>query len=379
MKSKLHLIIMMFAQFMLCLNGVEAQPEVRYPNPAYLHWEEPCPEGYGYSWCADWGCIVNNLMFVRESDTEYLAPAFPFSSPVEEKHTLYGVAASFYPLNATRSCHEMRSHITLVVSLYRVTAGDMHLQPVKSQMFEIDSGQRADLLLVYKCFDTDEWYEDSVVRVPIYEFYFDSPMMLEEIGDSSHYLISIFTMDTFCMSFGSPGTRFLRPDWPNRDCCHNGYEAKISYWRNIMIDYLYETSTDYYGDLNNCLKRNEKFDENGVPASRLDTTFYANGQGFYPIIKPKGYLDAPQPTTVTEAGGVQLRPNPARTRVTVEADCAIRKVEISDLLGRVIVSRQYYGDSQSSTLDVSWLSQGSYVVRVKTARETVAQKLVIEN
>ena len=118
----------------------------------------------------------------------------------------------------------------------------------------------------------------------------------------------------------------------------------------------------------------------GALAPQTDTDFNYIAQGIMPITRPEGYLAYLSATPPeADAGGVRLLPNPAKTRVTVEADCAIRKVEISDLLGRVIVSRQYYGDSQSSTLDVSWLSQGNYVVRVKTARETVAQKLVIEN
>ena len=30
-------------------NQAMAQPEIRYPNPAYLHWEEPCDLAYRYN------------------------------------------------------------------------------------------------------------------------------------------------------------------------------------------------------------------------------------------------------------------------------------------------------------------------------------------
>ncbi len=76
---------------------------------------------------------------------------------------------------------------------------------------------------------------------------------------------------------------------------------------------------------------------------------------------------------------MRLLPNPARTRVTVEADCAIRHVEVADMAGRVLVSEQCGAGVRSATLDVSRLAQGSYVVRVKTERDETVQRLIIDN
>ena len=73
-----------------------------------------------------------------------------------------------------------------------------------------------------------------------------------------------------------------------------------------------------------------------------------------------------------------LRPNPTRSRVTVEAECAIRIVEVADMAGRVLMSERYDTDTRSATLDVGRLAQGSYLVRVKTEREEGVQKLIIE-
>ncbi len=75
---------------------------------------------------------------------------------------------------------------------------------------------------------------------------------------------------------------------------------------------------------------------------------------------------------------MRLLPNPARTRVTVEADCAIRHVEVADMAGRVLIAERYDADVRSATLDVGRLAQGIYAVRVYTEREEAVQKLIIE-
>jgi hypothetical protein len=99
-------------------------------------------------------------------------------------------------------------------------------------------------------------------------------------------------------------------------------------------------------------------------------------QAFMPILRPQGYLSATAP--MAEMGNVRLQPNPARTHVVVEAECAIKHVELADMSGRVLLSERYDGQAQSVTLDVSRLAKGSYVVKVKTERDESAQKLLVE-
>lgn len=49
MKREIVTAIVFFVGFWVCASHVVAQPEVRYPNPAYMYWEEPCPEISGLS------------------------------------------------------------------------------------------------------------------------------------------------------------------------------------------------------------------------------------------------------------------------------------------------------------------------------------------
>lgn len=79
-----------------------------------------------------------------------------------------------------------------------------------------------------------------------------------------------------------------------------------------------------------------------------------------------------------EGENVRLLPNPARTRVSVEASAPIRSVDVTDMMGRNLMEKQYTGDAQTVVLDVAALSQGSYVVRVRTDKEETTLKLLIE-
>ena len=115
---------------------------------------------------------------------------------------------------------------------------------------------------------------------------------------------------------------------------------------------------------------------NGIPAPQTDTIFEPKTQSAYPITRPKGYLTATKPTE--DVGSVRLLPNPARTRVTVEAADAIKDVQVADMAGRVLISKRFHGDERAVTLNVASLPQGSYVVRVKTEQKETTQKLVVD-
>ena len=94
-----------------------------------------------------------------------------------------------------------------------------------------------------------------------------------------------------------------------------------------------------------------------------------------PIIKPRGYLSA---AILRDAGDVQLKPNPARTRVTVEAEQAIRYVELTDMVGRTMKVQKYDGGTLSATLDITTLPLGLYMVKVRTEKAVTTKKLLIE-
>lgn len=375
MKNRILLTTILVVLLSMPCRHVVAQPEVRYPNPAYMHWEEPCAEYLGYN-------VHNNASLesfpVKEFDNTRVYPDgndhVCFVNPFgigDGKVTLYGVAVSIidqrYPVPPY---HLTDRRISLDILLYNFMPGDSNVQLVKRQTFVVEENQIPDLYMVYKTLDGgNEFFPDTIVKYPMYEFYFDEPV--EMYGD---FYVGIHSMDTFGVLTGNMnclGTLGIR----DSSCCHSGYHGYIDTERDVLImwdAYCYATDT-WIGD------GPRRYDiQPGVLAPRTDTVFCNIAQGVMPITRPQGYLTATEPTVRGEVGSVRLMPNPARTRVTVEADCGIRHVEVADMAGRVLVSERYDAGARSATLDVGRLAQGIYAVRVYTEREEAVQKLIIE-
>ena len=347
-------------------NCIVAQPEIPYPNPAYMHWEEPCPDNLAYSQNYRQGLVFFPIIEFRSNyDTTILTNNHvcyinPFSLG-EGKQTIYGVALCLSPRdNYEFPLPPIDRRISIDIMLYGFTSGDSNVQLVKSQTFEVEQGQSPDLFMLYS------GSRNSTIKYPMYEFYFDTPIDIDVAGD---YYFGIHSLDTFVVETGSKPYENRRPE-----CCHSGYFGYVDMEREVLIMWESEChgrswlGAGYYAH-----------DSPGVVAPRTDTIFTNLAQGILPITRPQGYLTTTEPTAEAEAGCVRLLPNPARTRVTVEADCAIRHVEVADMAGRVLVSEQCGAGVRSATLDVSRLAQGSYVVRVKTERDETVQRLIIDN
>lgn len=252
--------------------------------------------------------------------------------------------------------------VTLDVRLYHFTPGDSSVQLLKSQTLEVEQNQRNDLVMVYRdafYIQHPELANDSLVRLPMYEFYFDSPIGIE--GD---FYVEIHSEDSLLLYHG----------WRNKmnevSCCQHGYEGIIHMARNVLLD---GWSMCYHSGL---IDEISWIPHHPILAPQTDTIFTFVSQAIFPIIRPQGYLTAMAPTM--EGENVRLLPNPARTRVSVEASAPIRSVDVADLMGRNLMEKQYTGDAQTVVLDVAALSQGSYVVRVRTDKEETTLKLLIE-
>ena len=375
MKNGILLAVILVVMLGVPCKHVVAQIEIRYPNPAYMHWEEPCPKYLGYNirnYCAFEHFPVQRFNahnpFIANDHVCYINP---FGTG-DEKVTLYGVAVGIIDYNNYVAPFRLSERsISLDIMLYNYMSGDSNVQLVKRQTFVVEENQIPDLYMVYKALDGghEGYYEDTVVKYPMYEFYFDEPV--EMYGD---FYVGIHSMDSFHVLTGNMnymGTLGIT----DSSCCHSGYFGFIDMEREVLIywdAYCFAADTyiggGYYDD----------YAPPGLIAPRRDTVFNNLAQGALPITRPQGYLTATEPTAEAEVGSVRLLPNPARTRVTVEADCAIRHVEVADMAGRVQISERYDVGARSATLDVSRLAQGSYVARVKTEREETVQKLIIE-
>ena len=73
---------------------------------------------------------------------------------------------------------------------------------------------------------------------------------------------------------------------------------------------------------------------------------------------------------------VTVFPNPAKEKITVKADTKISEILIYNLNGQLLVHN--YSDKKLVSLDVSSLSKGVYLITLKTEKENVNKKLVIQ-
>ena len=352
-----HLLTALFVVLMsLWANPAEAQPEIWYPNHAYLHWEEPCADSLEYAR----GFMAPTGGPHRGSNCQIN----PFGT-MGVKQTVYGVAFPLLRAGATRYNLFPDTRITLDIMLYHFTPGDSVVQLVKSQTFVVEPNQQPDLFLLHRLGHQpgEPQYPDSNIRkYPMYEFYFDEPQKMED-----YFYVGMHSKDSFLCPCAVMFDLTMR-----QDCCHNGYTGRVDMNRNVLVG-----AWNYPGQICAGSELPQPTGTDGTAAPLPDTVFERVSQFAYPITKPKGYLSAT--TQVEEAGGVRLLPNPAKRWVTVEADCAIRDVELTDMAGRAVLSVQPDGVAKSVKLDIGRLTKGCYIVRVKTEQEATTQKLVIEN
>ena len=351
-----YLLIALFVMVMgLYANPTEAQPEIWYPNHAYLHWEEPCADSLVID--------AARCAFTGGGGPVSICSVNPFGN-MGVKQTVYGVAfpiiRSHYPISYDLFPDK---RITLDIMLYQFTPGDSVVQLVKSQTFVVEQNQQPDLFLLYRKggdYPGVPPVQESPRKYPMYEFYFDEPQQMAD-----YFYVGMSSTDTFTIPRGFVAN--LR-----QECCHNGYFGWVNMDRNVIV---HLSNNAGYGlcegsDIN-------ENDSDGLAALLPDTVFTIESQFAFPITKPRGYLSATTP--MEEAGSVRLLPNSAKRWVTVEADQAIRDVELTDMAGRVVLSVQSDGVAKSVKLDVGRLTNGCYMVRVKTERETSILKLVIDN
>ena len=378
-KSVLYSVIIVVLMSMTANNAI-GQPEMWFPNPAYMIWEQPCLDNYGIwiSGTTDFHPSFPVLNLLLGNRTEHACYVNPFRTE-DEKQQIYGVSFSLcdnYDYAYGSMPPPIDHRVSFDILLYNYTPGDSNVQLVKRQSFVVEPNQPPDLIMSYYSLshirNPEYGNSDSIVRIPMNEFYFDSPVEI-----SGDFYVGIHSFDTFQVANGviGRGGRILNQDIQDSGiCCPSGFMGYVDIERNVLLLWDAECNWRFgqtWGDYN-CPGDSP----HGVNAPQTDTIFTMRRQAVMPILRPQGYLSAAAPTA--EKGNVRLQPNPARTQVVVEAECAIKHVELADMSGRVLLSERYDGQAQSVTLDVSRLAKGSYVVKVKTERDESAQKLLVE-
>ncbi len=324
-----------------------SQPEIHYPNPAYWYWTSPCDSIIQFGW--------SNYYFRQPGLDNQICYVKPYDA-TEQSRTIYGVALSLYSFYVGGWWEDrlkpMDRRISLDITLYSFTPGDSVVHPITTQTFIVEKGQSPDIALSLPAADL----------YPIYEFYFDRPVRVD-----GPIFVGAITNDS-CSLMRTPLRYLFLLGHDDGSCCIWGYEAQVNIKRNVLIGY--EVGWGCPGS--NVSVSNRGW---GVAAPSQDTIHTGMAQAIYPIIKPQGYLSA---LALQEGGDVRLKPNPARTRVTVEAEQIIRYIELTDMTGRTMMSQKYDGGTLSATLDISSLPQGVYIARVRTDKAVATRKLLVK-
>ena len=249
-----------------------------------------------------------------------------------ETCTIYGVATAVnnstrispYSYNAT-TWHD---DCDIDLYIYKADLGDTVIHPVKHMVLEIRAPKYPDRVL-----ELTPSLDSIPLRVHLHEFFFDEPITI-----TGPFLMGL-SSDKFYLKIATPVTE----PWTD------GIRAAV---RND------DTVLRYPG---------------GTYQVKLTPGMC---QGIYPILVPQGSIVGID--TVRINTNLGLVPNPAQGQVKVEADCAIRGVDLVDLMGHNCLSRTFSGKGQSVTLDVGSLPRGYYTVRVNTLHGILIGKLLLE-
>lgn len=103
-----------------------------------------------------------------------------------------------------------------------------------------------------------------------------------------------------------------------------------------------------------------------VITSDLGTVFYDN------LYLHKNTLA----TATFEKSGIKMYPNPANNNFTIEANTNVEKVSIINLIGQEVISRT--PNSKVTTLDISNLESGVYIVRTISSGVISTSKIIKE-
>ncbi len=79
-------------------------------------------------------------------------------------------------------------------------------------------------------------------------------------------------------------------------------------------------------------------------------------------------------TTKFEASSVKMYPNPATTSLTIQANSAIDKVSVYNILGQEVITKN--PKSNDTTLDISSLQKGTYIVKTTSDGKTDTAKVL---
>lgn len=150
----------------------------------------------------------------------------------------------------------------------------------------------------------------------------------------------------------------------------------------IVDDYKLLIQSSVYADVNK-MYTNSDFDNN----IENDISFGGGGgqiiYGIKSFVEEKsnfiaGELDCTLGVNDANEINFKIYPNPTKEKMVIKADQKIKTITIYDILGKMIVYRPY--NQNEITMDVSFLINGIYFVKLETAfGNTITKKVIVEN
>ena len=83
-----------------------------------------------------------------------------------------------------------------------------------------------------------------------------------------------------------------------------------------------------------------------------------------------------------DALSIYIYPNPANKSISIDSKKGLKSIEVYDVLGRVCISTVFNSEpvgQQKPNIDVSNLSNGTYLIRLQTVDETINKTMVIQH
>ncbi len=73
---------------------------------------------------------------------------------------------------------------------------------------------------------------------------------------------------------------------------------------------------------------------------------------------------------------VEIYPNPATEKITIETNESIHAVKVSNVLGEIILNKNYVSNESKVEINIDAIPQGIYFLRVKMKDEWCVRKFV---
>lgn len=245
------------------------------------------------------------------------------------------------------------------VYMYKITEGDSAMELLKHASFNVPKGKRPDREMVIRDSYTADGISFDSLRTYLHDFYFDEPVTV-----TGPFIIAIqSSVDMMYATFSlSVLSGFLHPYWVY-DHCSPGYLGRLyTSTQRILSEISCKTSA-YHVD--------------GIfPDIEADSIMTDKSQAIYPIMVPEGDVSVEKRDEIVT--DVRITPNPAKTHVTVAANHAIVGITVTDMTGRLLITKKYSRQELTATLNISDLPNGIYLMTVQTVQGTTTKKVLVE-